>query len=831
MRSESQGGGAAVACAGLLDDYPAGEAVGDLYLNASLDVAMRWRQIAAGIDGLGRHGGADAQDQVARQIAELGLTFRIAGDADERDWPLTAMPLIVGGGEWAKVERGLIQRARLLEAVAADLYGEQKLVANGNLPPAAIAGSRYFARKMLGHRPGSGNFLHFYAADLARGPSGNWRILGDRLRLANGVGYALENRMAMSRLVDDTYSSANVRRIADFFGGLRDGIARDCRRERPRIALLTPGRFNQSYPEQAHLARYLGLPLVEGRDLVVIDNRLYVRTIAGPKRIDALWRWIDTNALDPLNFDSRSRIGVANLLEAWAKGGLEVVNWPGVEVLESPAFSAFMPRLCQTLLNEPLELPNVATWWCGQQREIEVVQRRLGELVVLPAFGQPVEGLPDGAAIAGAGLDPARKAALLEAMRRRPMDYCGQEIVNFSTTPALIEGRLAPRPFTIRAFVARSADGSWTVMPGGFARISSTGDQFTSLMGEGDMSADVCIVDDAPRARLKASVLTEEPRIWRGSGILASQAADNLFWFGRYIERAETTVRIVRSILGSSIEIDGSHARDPEVRASLVHLLEFWGAISEATARLPVHQACAAALAESELPGGVGALVRQSQQVGLLLRERFARDFWRIVRRPMPVIDIQNPQAMLDSAKGLIEHFGTLAGLHSENMVRGLAWRFLDMGRRIERAIAICSISRQLTSLTEQGDALGVLLDLSDSQIAYRSRYLTGPMRNPVLDLVMLDPCNPRSLIFQVERLNEHIAALPGLTDDNVPEAPLLAVRAALALLETATVESFGDGQVAEIQSRLVTLSDAIATRYFLQFERTDSGVSESLLG
>jgi uncharacterized circularly permuted ATP-grasp superfamily protein/uncharacterized alpha-E superfamily protein len=818
-----------LAPANWLDNYPEG-AVGDLYRTASPDVSAKWLQMSAAIAALRGDGGGNAPEQVARQIAELGLTFRVAGDEEERDWPLTAMPLIIGGEEWAEVERGLVQRAMLLEAVAADLYGDQTLLAQGDLPPAAIAGSRYFARKMLGHRPRSGHFLHVYAADLARGPDGRWRILGDRLRFAHGIGYALENRMAMSRLLDNQLTALNVRRIADFFGSLREGIARDCRRERPRIALLTPGRFNQSYPEQAHLARYLGLPLVEGRDLVVLDNLLYVRTIAGPKRIDAVWRWIDTNALDPLNFDSRSSIGVANLFDAWTRGGITTVNWPGVEVLESPAFSAFLPRLCSKLRGEPLVLPNVATWWCGQSKEADIVRARLDELLIVPAFGQKVEGLPDGPVL-GASLDPAQRAALLESMRRRPMDYCGQEIVKFSTTPALIDGALVPRPFTVRAYVARAEDGSWTVMPGGFARIASAGASPTALMGEGDLSADLCIVDKLPMPRIKPSVLTAEPRIWRGSGILASQAADNLFWFARYVERAEATVRIVRAILGSSIEVDGSYARAPDVRSRLIQQLLGWGAISAATAKQPFLQACAATLVESNLPGGVGTLVRRSQQVALSLRERFARDFWRIVRRPMPAIDYRSEQSLLETSTDLIEHFSTLSGLASENMLRSLAWRFLDMGRRIERGIAICRLTRQLTAGGDHADALGVLLDLCDSQIAYRSRYLAGPMRNPVLDLVLLDPINPRSLIFQVQRLAEHIAALPGLNDDNVPEPPLLGVRAVLGVLESHTIEHFGDAEIAEVEAGLLALTETISARYFLQFERPDSGASESLLG
>ena len=810
--------------------YPVDVGGGDLYLGASAAVAQKWRVMASGLGALSEGGASSIQDQVARQIVDLGMTFRITGDDEERNWPLTPMPLIIGADEWAHVERGLIQRASLLEKLAADVYGPQTLVAEGHLPAASIAGSRYFARKMLGVQPASGHFIHVYAVDLARGPRGQWRVLGDRLRLANGIGYALENRLALSRSAGALLSDIHARRLARFFADLREGIAGDCHRDRPRIALLTPGRFNQSYPEQAHLARYLGLPLVEGRDLTVSDDRLYVRTIAGPKRIDAVWRWIDTNALDPMSFDSRSEIGVANLFDAWSRGGLEIANWPGVEVLESRAFSAFLPRLCGRLLGETPILPNIATWWCGQAEEASVVRERFDELVIAPAFGQQVEGLDGLEPRAGASFSPAERAALLEAMRLRPMDYCGQEIVHLSTTPAMIGDDLVPRPFTLRAFVARSADGGWTVMPGGFARLSSSGELLTSLMGEGDLSADVCIVDDAPEPHHSATVLGEVPAIRRGGGILASQAADNLFWFGRYCERAEMTVRIVRSILGSSIEVDGGSDRDAQVRGSLARILYLWGAISAKTAALPFPAVCAAALSESELPGGVAALMRQSHAVGLSLRERFARDFWRIVQRPMARIDPDRPHSMLGVAMGLIEHFGALSGLIAENMVRGPAWRFLEIGHRLERALSICRITRQLSTHGDPSDALGALLDLCDSQIVYRSRYLTAPLRNPVFDLILLDGDNPRSLVFQVRAINEHIEALPALTEDNVPERQLLDARAILAPLQSLTAEAITDEHLRDIETRLLGLSDSISARYFLQFEKLEDRTNSSLL-
>lgn len=814
-----------------LQDYPVNVAAGDLFRDAPPDVAAKWLAMADGLGALVAEAGAPAQELVARQIADLGMSFRLTGDVDERTWPLTPLPLIVGAAEWAGVEQGLIQRARLLEAVAADLYGPQTLVTNGHVPASLVTGSRYFARNMVGQAPRQGPFLHVYACDLARGPHGQWRVLGDRLRLANGIGYALENRLALSRATGSLLGDIHARRLAAFFSDLRAGIARDCQRENPRIALLTPGRLNQSYPEQAHLARYLGFPLVEGRDLTVSDDRLYVRTIAGPKRIDALWRWIDTPALDPLNFDARSEIGVPDLFDAWSRGGLEVANRPGVEMLEAPAFAAFLPRLCSVLLGESAILPNVATWWCGQPAEAEAVRARLDQLVIAPAFGTAVEGLDGTAPVPGTSLDSAARARLLAAMARRPMDYCGQEIVHLSTTPALIEDTYEPRPFTVRAFVARDGAGQWTVMPGGFARLATSGGISTTLMGEGDLSADLCVVDSADCALPARSLLAATPAVRRGGGILASQAADNLFWFGRYVERTEATLRVIRSALGTGIELDSANGGAADTLAALLGLLETWGAIAPKTAQLPGPQACQAALSEDQLPGGVLTLFATIRSIGLTLRDRLAPDFWRIASRPLPRLESARPGAQLRLTRELLERVSALSGLLAENFVRGPSWRFVDMGRRLERALALCGAMPALVGDDDAPEPLGVLLDLSDSQITYRSRYLTAPRRAPVLDLLLLDPDNPRSLAYQAEALVRHIAALPALDDRNLPEPPLLLARSLLAPIASGTAETFGVAQVQAAQSALWDLSNAISERYFLQFEKREAqGGAGSLL-
>lgn len=784
---------------------------GDIYADASPEVAEKWNTFARAISG-----SSGIADYLKRHVEDLGLGYRLTGDEQERPWPLNPMPVIIGAEEWRQVEEGLVQRAELLERVIADIYGEQRLVAEGHLPAPVITGSRNFTRKMVGVPPPMGRYLHVYGVDLARGPDGSWRVLADRVRLPLGIGYALENRIALSRGTGSLLSSIGARRLAEFFDAMRRGIAATCAREDPRIALLTPGRFNQAYAEQAHLARYLGFALVEGRDLLVQDSKLFVRTIAGLKRVDALWRWINARNLDPLAFDSRSAIGVADLFSAWEGGNLVTANWPGAGVVEARAMSAFLPRLAEVLNGEPLKLPNLATWWCGQEWERDHVSAHLDDLMVSSAFRSKIEGLPDGRTRPGASFTGADRTALLEAMERRPMDYTGQEVIHVGTTPFWTGDHFVPRSFTVRTFLARDENGCWCMMPGGLARLSQAGELRTPLMGEGDQSADVCIVDDAPDAKVAIPPTLSPPAVRRAAKILPSQAADNLFWLGRYSERAQTTARVVRALLAAS-STQSIHPVSKTVPERLAGLLARWGAIESAEGT--PEELASAALGDTEHGGSLITLVGNTRQIARLLRDRLFVDSWRIINRPMPGYLPLDSDSMSDAAERLMERFAAVSGMTAESMSRTAAWRFLDMGVRVERASLALQATLEMVPGSASADDLTALLDLFDCHYLYRNRYLAIPFIAPVLDMVLLDPDQPRGLAHQVGVLAEHIAALPTLRADGMPEPPMRLVRAIEARLAALDAEAVDHEMLEDLLTDIFGLSDAIAQRYFLQRE------------
>src|SRR6201995_705483 len=376
-----------------------------------------------------RFGAAD------RHLREAGVTYRAPGESADRQWSLTHLPLLIGEADWQLLSDGVAQRAELLERVLRDLYGEGRLVADGAIPAAAIAGSNEFLRPVCGNKPPGGRFLHSNAPDVGRGPDGRWWVLGDRTQAPSGAGYALENRLVLSRAFASLYKSMNVDRVAPFFEAFRDGLRNSADRDEPRIGLLTPGTFSETYFEHATLARYLGFLLVEGDDLAVSGDRVHIRTVAGLKRLDVLLRRVDSNFLDPLELDASSQLGVPGLIDVLRKGGVVVANMPGSGVLEARSLLGFLPNLCRRVLGEELKMPHIATWWCGQKAAREEVLSRLDELVIESAYGRGVPGFHSGGPMLASGFSAEDRDRLKEAIASRGIDFVGQELVRLSTTP------------------------------------------------------------------------------------------------------------------------------------------------------------------------------------------------------------------------------------------------------------------------------------------------------------------------------------------------------------------------------------------------------------
>ncbi len=754
---------------------------------------------------------------VDRHIRESGMSYRVYGETSERAWPLSRLPLLIEGAEWRQIEAGVIQRAELWERTLADIYGEGRIVAEGVVPAAAILGSDDFLRPLHHVSPAGGRWLRFYAADIGRGPDGRWWVLGDRAQAPSGAGYALENRLVFTRAFANLYRDLNIERLASFFREFRAGLAAAADRSEPRICLMTPGPYSQTYFEQAYLARYLGFLLVEGDDLVVRDGRTHVRTIAGLKRADALWRRVDSEWLDPLELIASSHLGVPGLIESIRAGQTVVANMPGAGLIESRALLGYLPAIADRLIGDELKLPHIATWWCGDPRAAADVLANFDNMALAGAFQDGPPGVEERRPVELAALPPERRAALREQVRQRGMDYVGQEVVRLSTMPVWQDGALSPRPFVLRVFVARTPDG-WRVMPGGFCRISDRPDARALSMGEGVTSADVWIMADRPVDMTTLLPSGDNIRIVRQLGNLPSRAADNLFWFGRYMERCEATLRLIRAYCARTAEPGSAGANAAGVRARLQRLLipRHAGEDGErAIADVAAH-----ALHDPKLPASGLALARAARHAASIIRERLSHDIWRILgelETQLAAAHAPTEAETMDRCEDALQLLAALSGLVQENFNRVAGWSFLDMGRRVERGVSTAALARLFAERDATADNLELLLDLIDSQITYRSRYIAGVALAPVRDMALLDPYNPRSVAFQVARIAEHLATLPTLRQDGLMEQPLriaTSLQADIAVAEAAKLDA---QKIAAFETTLSTLAIAIEERYFLQ--------------
>ncbi|HLZ83477.1 MAG TPA: circularly permuted type 2 ATP-grasp protein [Caulobacteraceae bacterium] len=760
-----------------------------------------------------------------RHIRDTGVTYRVYGEENERSWPINPVPLILGHHEWATISAAVRQRATLMEALLRDIYGEASLVAEGHLPAAVLTGSADFVRALRGVPPPGGRYLSLYAADLARGPDGRWWVLGDRTQAPSGAGYELENRLVLSRAYPNLYNGMNVERLAPFFDALRKGLASAAERIDPRICLLTPGPFSETYFEQAHLARYLGFLLVEGDDLVVRDGLVYVRTIAGLKRADVLLRRVDADFIDPLELNAASRLGVPGLLEAMRAGGVAVLNMPGSGVLESRALLGFLPRLCRRVLGEELRMPHVATWWCGQDAERRRV-RGDDDLLIAPAFNVSAEMHaggrdPFGAPRLMAEMTAAERNDFLARLEDRPGDFVGQEVVRLSTMPVLRDDRLEPAPFVLRVYAAATPEG-FEVMPGGFCRTSDQLDVRAISMGEGARTADVWVIAETPVERVSLLANRDEAKVRRIMGHLPSRAADNLFWLGRYLERAEATLRLVRSLCTSLMDAEAAVHGAGETLSKLQELLIAWEALDEDLLGARVLDAARPALLDADAFGSVVTLVRRARRTAASLRERLSADFWTLLLNLESGLTdrslrLSSEADALQQVETALRILAALAGLAQENMNRAAGWRFMDMGRRIERGINTCRFTRTLAHDEATTDDLDLLLDLADSQITYRARYLVGLALTPVRDMVVLDPFNTRSVAFQVAALQQHLADLPALVEDGMMEPPTRILRGLATEIDTAVAADVDPLLTRRFQGALMDLSNAVSDRYFLR--------------
>jgi uncharacterized circularly permuted ATP-grasp superfamily protein/uncharacterized alpha-E superfamily protein len=753
-----------------------------------------WERLALAAHRASRAALTRRAQTIRRAVEQHGVTYNIYGDPQgaDRPWEVDVLPFVIGKEEWHFLANAIEQRARVLNRVLADLYGENRLLSEGLIPPALIHGHNNYLWPCRGIEPRGKTYLHLYACDLARSPDGRWWVINDRTQGPSGAGYALQNRLIVTPLYEHIFRSLGVQRLANFFRTLQQQLAAlaPTDGEPPMVALLTAGPYNETYFEHVFLARYLGYPLVEGSDLTVRDNRVYLKTLQRLRRVHVLLRRLDDEYCDPAALRTDSTLGVAGLLSAARAGNIVIANALGSGVLESPALSGFLPAICDSLLGEPLELPSVATWWCGETPALQYAISHLPELVIKPAF--PSMKLEP---TFGHALDSTGREALAERMRATPHAFVAQEWVRLSQAPtwSTEKQKFEPRVVGLRLYATVNGDG-YEVMPGGLARVAPESDTEVITMQRGGSSKDVWVLGDGgtPWHSLLLPRLGAR-HIVRGGFYSPSRAVENLFWMGRYGARVENIGRLLRATAQRLTESDPSQLATVKILTAVAdnaHLREVASApaSSQTAKKKPPPGATTewviAAVGDPAVLNGIAANTARLFYCATQLRDRMSVDHWRTVQRlvrahePVP----QNLEAALTILDNVIPACTALAGYAFDDMTRDDAWQFLVIGRQIERMAFLSSVTIQILGLADEDReaVLGALLEIGNISMTYRARYQRQPELLPVLDLLVLDELNPHSICFQLAALTGQLDLIKtrlGFEPLNNPRSLLQALR------------------------------------------------------
>jgi uncharacterized circularly permuted ATP-grasp superfamily protein/uncharacterized alpha-E superfamily protein len=717
--------------------------------------------------------------QVAAQIRQDGVTHNVfdehGGEGTQtRPWSLELLPQLVEPADWATIEAGVVQRAALLEAVLADVYGPRHLLHEGLLPPALVLRHPGYLRPMQGVRPAGGLRLHIVAFDLSRGADGRWWVAAQRTQGPSGLGYVLHNRLVISRQFPDAFRELRVQHIASSYRRLLDTVEAQARDvaggHTPRVVLLTPGPYSETYFEHAYLARYLGLPLVEGGDLTVRGEQVYLKTVEGLEPVHGVLRRVDDDWCDPLELRPDSALGVPGLLQAARAGTVVMANALGSAFLESPAIQGFLPGMSQRLLGQDLLLPGLPTWWCGEKAALDAVRPGLQHKVLRSTFPR------------GGRTTQVHDAAFTQ-IDRDPEAWTVQDRLRFGRAPIWGEGLLSPRPAMVRVFVIADGDGRWHVLPGGMTRVAQREDSSISMQ-RGGSSLDTWVLTDGPvdtfsmlPQRLQVDDIAQRRRP------VSSRTGENLFWLGRYTERTEQQVRLARATL---MLIDADSDADDTVLRALSTLAAQNGLTPPGVPNLVqaahlFERALLSNLADTTGAGGASSIAFNLQNLArasMALRERLSSEHWGLIRRmgedfaqaletpghPAEQPSLPTLPQVLPALDKLGLQLAAVTGAQTDRMTRDHGWRLLTVGRLIERLVGLANRFLALldTGATAQAAGTELLLDLFDSAITFRARYQRHEDLLAVTDLLVLDTANPRAFGGVLRRLRTELGKLPG---------------------------------------------------------------------
>ena len=814
----------------------------DEMLDKTGKVRPHWEHLVLALQKLGQNEVELRHSEILKLLRENGVTYNVYGDPDgsNRPWQLDPIPLLISNEEWLTIETGLLERAELLNLILSDLYGPRDLIRKGLLPVELLFNNSGFLRACDKVKIPGKHQLVLYAADLARGPDNRMWVIGDRTQAPSGAGYALENRLAISRVFPNMFRDARVQRLDSFFQSLRNGLQQIAPQstDTPRIVVLTPGPFNETFFEHAFLASHLGYTLVQGDDLTVRDGFVWLKSLNGLQRIDVIMRRVDDSFCDPLELREDSRLGIPGLLEVARRGNVTIANPLGSGVLESPGLLPFLPKIAEYFLGRRLRLPSAATWWCGQPKELNYVLKNLHKLVIKHICRGAMTS------VFGHLLSQQQIIQLRDRIRANPALFVGQEHESFSSAPSLVAGRLEPRQALLRCFMVAQTDG-YSLMPGSLTRSAAQQGDVPVSNQMGAISKDTWVMTgNELHQSHSADYPQTKPLVSSYSNTLPSRVAENLFWVGRYAERTEGSIRLLRTTVKKLyINPDTSN---PYYESSLHAILRgltnitntYPGFVNKDSNKLletPDSELLSLMLDEDKV-GSIANNQRCLLQAGYAVRNLWSSDTWRVMDEIKCHLE-QSQQLTESTLWNIQEHMDRLitalsafSGLIMESMTRGDGWLFLDMGRRLERALLLISLLRSSFSAAQaegtENQLMESLLDTSDNLICYRQHYRNSIELPSFIELLMLDKNNPRSLAYQFNRIQEHVDKMPRKPANaqlSIEERLILEASSLLDLTNINELIKISDGQIREkldqtlsrLYYLLVTLSDSVTAAYF----------------
>ncbi len=733
-----------------------------------------WQKLVESYNRLGNEKMNQREREVAHQLRENGVTYNVYGDPNgmNRPWILDPVPMVFSEENWQIIEKGLIQRTTLLNHLLSDIYGSRELIRSGHIPFELIYNHKGFLRQMDKVKiPGEQQLIH-YSADLARGPNGKMWVLHDRVDAPSGAGYTFENRVAMTRVFPEIIRENRIRKITTYYQTLKNTLVDLAwqNKEDPRIVFLTPGTGNETYFEHAYLSSFMGFTLVTGADLTVSDGYVWLKTIKGLEKVDVIVRRVDDIFCDPLEFQMESHLGVVGLMESVRQNKVMIINPLGCRVLENPGLMAFLPKLCQHILGEDLILPSVATWWCGQDKEKEYVLDNVHMLIIRKIYRNNTNR-----SIYGPNLTEQQITELKDEINTRPYLYVAQEMVNFSTTPSYINGKLEARNAVFRSYVvANSIDKSYYVMPGGMSRSSAKAGVFIVSNQSGGISKDTWVLGQSTRSSVDLSTTI----IKQTDSVLPSRTAENLFWLGRYVERSIFLVRLLRIILKKYNETeDNLHPERDTI------LTTFLKALSNITLTLPgftdkkilqnPEKELISVITDTQRIGSFNHSLQSFLRNGYSVRDRLGLDIWRILdsisEEGNSLKNNNQLNAINYSMDNMIVKLMAFHGLSVDTMTREPSWNMLSIGRYVESSTKTCAILRHILAQQHESDTEKSLLEYvlinNESLITYRYKYRSTLEISSVLTLLLINELNPRSVAYQIAQIDKQAERLPMTTN------------------------------------------------------------------